>query len=211
MLAGTTKQNSILLSVLTRKPLAEKPEKNFLGLQSKADDSTEESTPLTTESRPVLISIANSECKKLNILKEKSAFDTSDPNGLTGTAFHFSSGKHLPTVIAVRTPKPFPATSMPKVSTYGDVMRRRWLEQNSNLSKVDKQDIANEVPLVNINASCSHEDRNQHNAEYSQSCYLRVRRQEEALQIKNYLDPLVNHRLKTYLEEQEDCLLLNEE
>jgi hypothetical protein len=54
-------------------------------------------------------------------------------------------------------------------------MIHRWLKQNADLSKVDKKDIANEVPLVNINASCSHEDRNQHNAEYSQACYLRVR------------------------------------
>ena len=49
---------------------------------------------------------------------------------------------------------------------------------------------------MNRDATCLREDRNQHNAEYSQACYLRIRRQEEALQISNYLDPLSNDRLK---------------
>ena len=141
-----------------------------------AEDSTEGTTPLTAESRSALTSMLNSGCKKSAFSGQKSAFDSFNHNGPTGTAFHFSSDRNQPTSIAVRTPKPFPATSMPKVSSYSDVMRHRWLEQNADLSKVDKKDIANEVPLVNTNASCSHEDRNQHNAEYSQACYLRVRR-----------------------------------
>ena len=74
------------------------------------ENSTEETTPLTAESRSALTFMPNPGFKK-------SAFDTFNHNGPTGTAFNFSSGRNQSTTIAVRTPKPFPATNMPKVSS----------------------------------------------------------------------------------------------
>lgn len=75
-------------------------------------------------------------------------------------------------------------------------MRNRWLIIAKKYPKVDHDDILNQNP--SINGGVYVEDINQHFPEYTQPSYLRMRSQEEAFMIYNYLDPELNPKLKEF-------------
>ena len=81
-------------------------------------------------------------------------------------------------------------------------MRQRWLNNVVVLPKMDKQDIAKEVPLINGGRTLNPGKRHQADAEYSQTCYLRFRQQEEHYRLFNYLDPACNPRFNAFLKEE---------
>lgn len=64
-------------------------------------------------------------------------------------------------------------------------MFERWQKVNEDIPQVDQMDILNECPLFNNGKKVSPE--HQHHPEFTQSSYLRLRSQEEAFAIKNYL------------------------
>ena len=61
----------------------------------------------------------------------------------------------------------------------------RWMQGNQNLPNCDFEDICQENSLVNPYASQA--QKHQHDPEYSQSSYLKIRSLEEAYPLKNYL------------------------
>lgn len=86
------------------------------------------------------------------------------------------------------------------VAKPSDVMRSRWLASATQLPSADQDDIQNHNPHFNGGVNVS--DINQHFPEYSQSSYLRMRSQEEAYALFNYLDPQLNPRLQKFQADQ---------
>lgn len=78
-----------------------------------------------------------------------------------------------------------------------DEMRNRWLAVTAQYPQVDLDDIYNHNP--NINGGVYVEEINQPFPEYTHSSYLRMRSQEEAFSLYNYLDPNLNLKLKDFL------------
>ena len=61
-----------------------------------------------------------------------------------------------------------------------------------------------EDPLINGNQIIPLEERSSDVSEYKQSCYLRLRQNEENLPQYNYFDPEVNPAFKSFIESFED-------
>ena len=86
-----------------------------------------------------------------------------------------------------------------QLSPYQRVMQQRWLNSIKSLPAVDKRDISKEEPLVNGNKIRPLFSRHQHCAELSQTCFLRLRMQEEATLMFDYLDPNTSSNFQAYL------------
>ena len=97
--------------------------------------------------------------------------------------------------------KPIKLKKYGNVSKFEAVMRQRWLKNLTYLPQIDKHDIAKEVPLINGGRTIKPSNRHQADAEYSQTCYLRLREQEEHYRLFNYLDPACNRRFNAFLKE----------
>jgi hypothetical protein len=77
--------------------------------------------------------------------------------------------------------------------TYSDIMKQRYISTKlQEIPVIDKEDLITESPLFNPNfsaAAVSEGGVHQATPEFAQSSYLRLRSQEEAYMIWNYLDP----------------------
>lgn len=85
-------------------------------------------------------------------------------------------------------------------TTYTDIMRKRWVKANQTLPSSDKRDIAREVPLVNGGQVLPLNRHAMLAAEFTQTSYLSLRKQEEGLLMINYLDPAANPAFKTFID-----------
>ena len=68
---------------------------------------------------------------------------------------------------------------------FTQIMFERWHRSNEDLPAADREDIMQENPLFNNGKKVSPD--HQHHPEFTQKSYLRLRSQEEAFAIKNYL------------------------
>lgn len=75
--------------------------------------------------------------------------------------------------------------------TFSEIMKQRYLQTKlEDIPALDKEDLLNESPLFNSNFDAVNEaGLHQATPEFAQSSYLRLRSQEEAYLISNYLDP----------------------
>ena len=66
---------------------------------------------------------------------------------------------------------------------------KRWVKQikAESLPSCDKKDIKKEVPQINGGKVLPEDERRQHNAEYTQRCYLRMLQHEKEYAVNNYL------------------------
>lgn len=73
-------------------------------------------------------------------------------------------------------------------------MHERWLKSLKAIPEVDRKDIMDENPHFNNGVrTCP---KHQHNPEFTQQSYLRLRSFEEAFQMGNYLDfPIMSQML----------------
>jgi hypothetical protein len=76
------------------------------------------------------------------------------------------------------------------VPTPHQVMMERWSMANMDIPRADVEDIVFESPHYNgDDTSLNMDAKRQHNPEFSQASYLRLRSLEEAFATHNYLDP----------------------
>jgi hypothetical protein len=69
------------------------------------------------------------------------------------------------------------------------MMKQRWQQSNQMLPDIDKIDIINESPFLN---EAKIEKRHQHHPEFTHSSYLRLRSQEEAFAMRDYLSDKIS-------------------
>lgn len=65
-------------------------------------------------------------------------------------------------------------------------MHERWNRANTEIPLLDQKDIIEDSPIFNFNKKTGPE--HQHHPEFTQTCYLRMRSQEEVFLMKNYIE-----------------------
>ncbi len=84
-------------------------------------------------------------------------------------------------------------------SIYSKKMFEQWAVSIRNLPAIDQHDILRENPHFNGQRIRAH--NHQHNPEFTHSSYLRLRTQEEAFLMFDYLNPEQNTAFANYLKQ----------
>jgi len=84
---------------------------------------------------------------------------------------HMSLGAH--TAVDSSASRPF-SSSARGPANYSQIMQERWQKANATIPVLDQKDILEDSPVFNPNKTTGPE--HQHHPEFSQQCYLRLRR-----------------------------------